>query len=349
VRSSFWTGLGVVLTAAMVVLSALINYNFGYSLGTTETNGRIFGAVSVVAVGVMAVLPLRITAQWNQRCRGRAVLGAGVFGILVAYAIASSIGFGMQNRSQLAGSRENLNAQLEDAIQDRDLAVKRLQGLEQHALADAVRRKIDAAKKDRRWDITQGCTDATAQSSREFCQGIDRLQAELGVASTAAVLTEKIDKLNLTIENLRKQGAGQTADPQSLGFSVVFGVGEDRVRAGLSILMALVIESVCCLGLLVIVGSHAAGVSAGDRVTLPEWIGRWLTERAEPQPAVRTSFAVLEADFREWGRAREAPRLGSWRFRRLLRAACKEVGLPVRRRAVVGLHLAPVPRMLTVE
>ena len=59
--SSFWTVVGVVLTLAMIVLSAFINYSFGYSLGTTETNARIFGGVSVVAVGVMAVLPLRIS------------------------------------------------------------------------------------------------------------------------------------------------------------------------------------------------------------------------------------------------------------------------------------------------
>ena len=37
----------------MIVLSALIDDNFGHSLGTTETNARISGAVSVVAVGVM--------------------------------------------------------------------------------------------------------------------------------------------------------------------------------------------------------------------------------------------------------------------------------------------------------
>jgi ABC-type Mn2+/Zn2+ transport system permease subunit len=46
--SSFWTVVGVVLTLAMIVLSAFINYSFGYSLGTTETNARIFGGVSVV-------------------------------------------------------------------------------------------------------------------------------------------------------------------------------------------------------------------------------------------------------------------------------------------------------------
>ena len=37
-RTSFWTVVGVLLTLAMIVLSAFINYTFGYSLGTTETN-----------------------------------------------------------------------------------------------------------------------------------------------------------------------------------------------------------------------------------------------------------------------------------------------------------------------
>jgi hypothetical protein len=76
-RKHFWTALGVLLTLAMIGLSAAINYSFGYSLGSTETNARIFGAVSVVAVGVMAVLPLRISWQWAAGRKGRAGLGAG--------------------------------------------------------------------------------------------------------------------------------------------------------------------------------------------------------------------------------------------------------------------------------
>src|ERR1700730_16751698 len=131
-RSRFWIIIGVLLTVGMIILSAFINYNFGYSLGTTEMNARIFGAVSVVAVGVMALLPLRISAHWGEGRRARAVLGAFVFAILLVYAIAGSIGFGMQNRSQLAGSRENLAAQLDDAIRERDQAIARSKGLPEH-------------------------------------------------------------------------------------------------------------------------------------------------------------------------------------------------------------------------
>ena len=185
------------------------------TLGTTETNARIFGAVSVVAVGVMAVLPLRISAHWEAGRKRRAVLGCATIGILVAYAIADSIGFGVQNRSQIAGSGDTLAAQLKDEIADRDQAVSRLKGLAEDQPAAAISAKIDALKKDRRWEQTQACTNATATASRDFCQEVDGLRARLDVAATAGVLREKIERLNTSIEKLRTQGAGQAADAQS--------------------------------------------------------------------------------------------------------------------------------------
>jgi hypothetical protein len=147
--------------------------------------------------------------------------------------------------------------------------------------------------------LTEACTTATASSSREFCQGVDRLKAQLDVAATAAVLREKIDKLNKSIETLRSQGAGQLADLQSFGLAKLIGAGQDSVRVGLSVLLALVIESVCCFGLLVLLGTAAKPVNT--EVTLPEWVGWWLSNRAEPHPAARASLSELEADFWEVG------------------------------------------------
>ena len=269
-----------------------------------------------------------------------------MFAVLVAYAVAGSIGFGMQNRSQLAGSQETRNAQLTDQIADRDQAINRLKVLGEDQPAAAIATKIEAAKKDRRWELTEACTTATGPSSREFCQGVDRLKAQLDVAATAAVLREKIDKLNKSIEPLRSQGAGQLADPQSFGLAKLIGTSQDGVRIGLSVLLALVIESVCCFGLLVLLGTAAK--PANTEVTLPEWVGRWLSDRAEPYPAARASLLELAADFRKWSAGRGAPRLGARTFRRLLYAACREVGLSYDRQVVVGLKLSrvnpPLPR-----
>jgi hypothetical protein len=71
-----------------------------------------------------------------------------------------------------------------------------------------VTAKIDAANKGRRWDQTQGCMNAAALSSRDFCKGVYQLKGEFANAATSAVLGQKVVKLNFSIERLRKQGAG---------------------------------------------------------------------------------------------------------------------------------------------
>jgi hypothetical protein len=194
--------------------------------------------------------------------------------------------------------------------------------------------------RDRRWDLSEGCANATASSSREFCQGVDHLKAQLDVAATAAVLREKIDKLNKSIETLRSQGAAQLADPQSFGLAKLIGTGQDSVRIGLSVLLALVIESVCCLACLfswaplrqrAMRKSRCLSRSGGGSATVPS-------------PIRRDGRACrhLRQIFAKWGANRGAPRLGAQELRQLLQAACGEVGLSYDRQAVVGLKLGRV-------
>jgi hypothetical protein len=185
--------------------------------------------------------------------------------------------------------------------------------------------------------LTEACTTATGSSSREFCQGVDRLKGQLDVAATAAVLREKIDKLNKTIETLRSQGAGQLADPQSFGLAKLIATGQDSVRVGLSVLLALVIESVCCFGLPVLLGGTAA--KADVDIALPERVGRWLSKRAEPAPGGRCSLADLEADFQRWCRGSGVPGCHTSRFAQLIGAACMELGLAADEGIVAGLVL----------
>jgi hypothetical protein len=215
-----------------------------------------------------------------------------------------------------------------------DQAIGRLKALGEDQPAAAIASKIDAAKKDRRWELTEGCASVTASTSREFCQGVDRLKGQLGLAATAGVLREKIDKLNKSIEALRSQGAGQVADPQSFGLAKLIGTGQDNVRVGLSVLLALVIESVCCFGLLVLLGGTAA--KADTDVALPERVGRWLSERAEPAPGGRCSLADLEADFQRWCRSRGALDCDSTSFARLIDAACMGLGLAAADEGIVA-------------
>jgi hypothetical protein len=91
---------------------------------------------------------------------------------------------------------------------------------------------------------------------------------------------------------------------------------------------------------------NPVGAKAGEGITLPEWIGKWLADRAEPHPTARVHIATLEEDFRSWAECRSAPKMSSHRFARLIRAACEEVGLSIEGQMVVGLRLMSVHRML---
>lgn len=226
---------------------------------------------------------------------------------------------------------------------DREQAITRLKNFAEDMPASVIATRIDAAKKDRRWHQTEGCANATAVASREFCQGVDRLRGQLNVAAEAAVLRDKIERLDRSIENLRLAGAGQAGDAQSSALAIVFRTGQGTVQMGLSILLALVIESVCCFGLLVIVGGQRA---KDTTLSTPEWSGKWLSERAEPGEGLRAEYTDLQADFATWARDRGAPRLRKWRFRRLLRAACAELKLELDGETVKGLRLLSTIKQL---
>ena len=70
--------LGVIAASVLLVVSAMMNYRFGYTLGKTPSDGHIYGLASAAAdcfKALVAVLLLRRLAQPDVvagagRCRG---------------------------------------------------------------------------------------------------------------------------------------------------------------------------------------------------------------------------------------------------------------------------------------
>ena len=68
--------LGVVAAGILLVVSAAMNYRFGYSLGKTEMDGQIYGAASAAADCFKALVPFFLFAairnrMWSQAFDGR--------------------------------------------------------------------------------------------------------------------------------------------------------------------------------------------------------------------------------------------------------------------------------------
>lgn len=248
----FWTVTAAGLVIAVTALSMCMNFEFGYGLGTSEGTGLMLGGLSVAFDGLKALLPLFVAWQWRDRHRLRAGAGGVLFVLVAAYGMASALGFSSQNREGLTASREHLNASLKEHAADLDAAETRLKALGPHRIGGAVEADIARLKKDRLWDATSGCNDATLPASREFCKRIDGLRAELALAAEDNVLTAKIEGLKFKVAQLRERGAGREADPQLGEIARATGADLLRVRSGMNWLLAIAVEAVSCFGLFAI-------------------------------------------------------------------------------------------------
>jgi hypothetical protein len=254
----FWTVTAAGLVLAVTALSMCMNFEFGYGLGTSEGTGLMLGVLSVAFDGLKALLPLFVAWQWRDGRKLRAGAGGVLFLLLAPYGMASALGFSSQNRDGVTASREHLSASLKEHMADLETAEKRLKALGDHRIAGAVEADIARLKKDRLWDATSGCTDATLPASREFCKRIDGLGAELALAAEDNVLTAKIEGLRFKVAQLRERGAGRAADPQLSEIARAAGLDMLRVRSGMNWLLAIAVEAVSCFGLFAIAWQRQA-------------------------------------------------------------------------------------------
>jgi hypothetical protein len=245
----FWTLMGAGLVLAVTALSMRMNFAFGHGLGTSEGTAQIFGLLSVAFDGLKALLPLFAAWQWRDGRKLRAIAAGGLFVLVAAYGLASALGFASQNREGVTASQVNLNASLKEHTADLEAAETRLKALGAHRVTGVVEAEIAKLKKDRFWDATIGCTEATLPASREFCKRIEGLNAELALAAADAVLTAKIEGLKFKVEQLRARGAGREADPQLGEIARAAGLDILHVRSGMNWLLAIAVEAVSCFGL----------------------------------------------------------------------------------------------------
>lgn len=292
----FWTAVAAGLVLAVTALSMRMNYEFGHGLGTSAANAAIFGWLSVAFDGLKALLPLFAAWQWQAGHKARAAACGLLFALVAAYAMASAVGFSSQNREGVTASREHLNASLKEHAADLDAAERRLKELAAHRIAGVIEADIGKLKKDRVWDATAGCTDATLPVSREFCKRIDTLRAELALAAADTVLTAKIDSLKFRIAQLRARGAGRETDPQLGEIARATGLELLRVRSGLNWLLAIALEGVSCFGLFAIAWQRRQpGKGRGTAATDEPWRLLSRKEALSDPPVLRLPAATRQA------------------------------------------------------
>ena len=266
---------GVIAAAALLAVSAAMNWRFGYSLGKSELDSQLLGAASVAADVLKALIPFFIFAAIRNRQWPQAAAAGLLWGVVLTYSLTSALGFSALNRADTQGQRKADAATYESIKADLDKAREQLAWVPQHRPAATVEAEIAAKKQSKRWHTTNECANATTNGSRTFCRELNLLEAEMAAAVGASQMQERIDSLRTSLAAATSSVALAGADPQATVLANLSGQNEELIETALTVLVALLVE---------------LGSSLGFFVALSTWK---FHERREPETvAMATSVAV---------------------------------------------------------
>jgi len=239
---------GVTAAAVLLLVSAAMNWRFGYTLGKSEFESQLYGGASAAADCFKALLPFFIFAALRNRSYSQALGGALLFAVCFSYSLSSSLGFAALNRADITGGRLLKVETHADLRADLDRTRDALKALPPHRPAGTVNGEIEAFKQNGRWLSSGECANATIAKSMTYCEGFFKLKAELAVAEQADQLESKVTQLGSRLGELDSASAAKSVDPQSQMLASLTGRTTEEVQISLTVLIALLVELGASLG-----------------------------------------------------------------------------------------------------
>lgn len=242
---------GVLASVILLVVSAAMNWRFGFNLGKTEFDSFIFGFASAASDALKALLPFLIAAAWKQRNLMQAAGGTALMAICVVYSLSSALGFAALNRADSAGTRALAVERYADMRTELTRLRTERAALPAHRPAPAVEAEMSALQQNVRWTTSVGCTDVTAAASRELCGAYHRLRGELAAAKQDDTLALRETQITDSLQQTTGTSASKQADPQIDLFAALLGIDAGSIQTGLHLLIAALVELGSSLGLFV--------------------------------------------------------------------------------------------------
>jgi len=239
---------GVTAAAVLLIVSAAMNWRFGYTLGKSDFESQLYGAASAAADCFKALLPFFIFAALRNRSYSQALGGALLFAVCFSYSLTSSLGFAALNRADTTGSRVLKAETHQDLRVELERSREALKVLPGHRPSGTVGGEIAAFKQNMRWAASEECNNATSSKSMTYCEGFYKLKAELAIAEQADRLDAKIAQLRVKLGELDPEAVVRASDPQSQVLAGLTGRSTEEIQTSLTVLIALLVELGASLG-----------------------------------------------------------------------------------------------------
>jgi hypothetical protein len=234
--------LGVIAAGILLVVSAAMNYRFGFSLGKTEMDGQIYGAASAAADCFKALIPFFLFAAIRNRMWSQAAAAAVVWVVVVAYSMTSALGHAALNRLDTTGQRAVEAAVYKDLRADSKRAQEQLAWIPAHRPAETVAAELNVLKAQRYWVVTKECTQPNGKQTRDYCQQFHKLNAELASGLQSQKLEVRIAEIGGKLSHTAGGTVMAEADPQASVLAKLLGMDISTVQTALTVFVALLIE-----------------------------------------------------------------------------------------------------------
>ncbi len=255
---------GVIAGIVLLLVSAAMNWRFGFSLGKTELDSQIYGAASAAADGLKALLPFFVLWAIRQRNLVQVIAGVILWCVCSAYSLTSSLGFAAVNRADTMGAREIQATRYDDLRTELKRIREKLSWVPQHRSIGEIEADLTSVmsrpvkgRRDRTLgtvgDLTEECTDVNWRTEKA-CNEVLNLRKELAVAQQASKLEKQIAGIKAQLTPISRKShtvASGEVDPQAAMLSKLTGVDQSVVQIGLIVLVALLVELGSGLGLFV--------------------------------------------------------------------------------------------------
>jgi hypothetical protein len=328
--------LGVVSAAILLLVSASMNWSFGYGLGKSEFEAQLFGAASAAADTLKALLPFFIFGALRNRNRAQAAAGVLLFAVCFTYSLTSSLGFATVNRADTARARIQQSEKHRALVRDGERIATNLAEVNRQLnrvepppenpvpMANPLVAQIEGYKQNYYWKASNECTAAQGKQSREYCQGYFALLSQRDAAikqdaenrtrraaehekaarERRAHLEARRDDLERqrarNIDALRNEGTDSAvgdADPQVELLAGLIGASTEQMERALPILVALLVEIGASLGFFVAFSYWRIMERENQPVPAPEpKLEEPVVQRPEPRPAERPKGGLPKND-----------------------------------------------------
>ena len=252
---------GFFAASALVIVSAAMNWRFGFGLGKTEFDGQVYGLASVAADCLKAIAPFLIIYAWKTGKWAQAIAGVALAVICTGYSITSSIGFAATNRADNNGERMIKVSNYKDTRTELKRLEDKLSWMPKHRPVEAVEAELESVSstqlkirgKDR--DTVKALTNDCALTnwiSRKYCPKIFDLKKELAISEESEKIEERILVLRNKLAKATSIAAAGKADPQADLIASLTGLKLEDTQTILILLVSLLVEAGSSLGYFVV-------------------------------------------------------------------------------------------------